>query len=87
VDRLIGVLRQLTEAGHTVIVVEHNLDVIAAADWIVDLGPEAADEGGQIVAEGPPSAIASVAGSHTGRYLARHLAEVRERGFAGAGTP
>jgi len=87
VDRLIGVLRQLTEAGHTVIVVEHNLDVIAAADWIVDLGPEAADEGGQIVAEGPPSAIASVAGSHTGRYLARHLAEVRERGLAGAGTP
>lgn len=85
VDRLVGVLRQLTEAGHTVVVVEHNLDVIASADWIVDLGPEAADEGGQIVAEGPPSAIASSDRSHTGRYLQRYLA-AREGSLAGAGT-
>jgi excinuclease ABC subunit A len=74
VARLIGVLRQLTEAGHTVVVVEHNLDVIASADWVVDLGPEAAADGGRIVAEGPPERIAARSGSHTGRFLARHLA-------------
>jgi excinuclease ABC subunit A len=74
VDRLVGVLEQLTEAGHTVIVVEHNLDVIARADWIVDLGPEAADGGGRIVAEGPPARVGEVADSHTGRFLAAYLA-------------
>jgi excinuclease ABC subunit A len=75
VGRLIGVLRQLTDAGHTVVVVEHNLDVIASADWIVDLGPEAAAHGGRIVAEGPPERIISRPESHTGRFLARHLEE------------
>jgi excinuclease ABC subunit A len=73
VDRLAGVLEQLTEAGHTVVVVEHNLDVIARADWIVDLGPEAAEDGGRIVAEGPPSSIMASPDSHTGRFLHRHL--------------
>jgi excinuclease ABC subunit A len=73
VDRLIGVLEQLTDAGHTVVVVEHNLDVIGRADWIVDLGPEAAADGGRIVAEGPPSEIMAVPDSHTGRFLRRHL--------------
>ncbi len=73
VDRLAGVLEQLTEAGHTVVVVEHNLDVIARADWIVDLGPEAAEDGGRIVAEGPPSSIMAAPDSHTGRFLHRHL--------------
>ena len=73
VARLTGVLRQLTEAGHTVVVVEHNLDVIASADWVVDLGPEAAGEGGRIVAEGPPESIATRPESHTGRFLARHF--------------
>lgn len=71
VDRLTGVLEQLTEAGHTVVVVEHNLDVIARADWIVDLGPEAAEDGGRIVAEGPPSSIIGAADSHTGEFLRR----------------
>jgi excinuclease ABC subunit A len=74
VDRLVGVLEQLTDAGNTVIVVEHNLDVIARADWIVDLGPEAAEEGGRIVAEGPPARVAAAPGSHTGRFLAARLA-------------
>jgi excinuclease ABC subunit A len=73
VDRLAGVLEQLTEAGHTVVVVEHNLDVIARADWIVDLGPEAAEHGGRIVAEGPPPAIMAAPESHTGRFLRQHL--------------
>ena len=73
VDRLAGVLEQLTEAGHTVVVVEHNLDVIARADWIVDLGPEAAEHGGRIVAEGPPPAIMAAPESHTGRFLHQHL--------------
>jgi excinuclease ABC subunit A len=86
VDRLVGVLRQLTEAGHTVVVVEHNMDVIARADWIVDLGPEAAEEGGRIVAEGPPPTVATEARSHTGRYLQRYLAAARDRRLAGAGA-
>ncbi|MGW8283283.1 MAG: excinuclease ABC subunit UvrA, partial [Gemmatimonadota bacterium] len=73
VDRLTGVLEQLTEAGHTVVVVEHNLDVIARADWIVDLGPEAAAAGGRIVAEGPPSSIIGAPDSHTGEFLRRRL--------------
>jgi excinuclease ABC subunit A len=73
VDRLVGVLEQLTEAGHTVVVVEHNLDVAARADWIVDLGPEAAEHGGRIVAEGPPSVIVATPESHTGRFLGPRL--------------
>jgi excinuclease ABC subunit A len=73
VDRLVGVLEQLTEAGHTVVVVEHNLEVVARADWIVDLGPEAADLGGRIVAEGPPAAIMEAPESHTGRFLQQYL--------------
>jgi excinuclease ABC subunit A len=71
VERLIGVLGQLVKAGGTVVVIEHNLDLIAAADWIVDLGPEAADEGGRIVAEGPPVDIMAAGASHTGRFLRR----------------
>ena len=63
----------MVEAGHTVLLVEHDLDVIAAADWVVDLGPEAAAAGGRIVATGTPTAIMDTAASHTGRYLARHL--------------
>jgi excinuclease ABC subunit A len=83
VARLVGVLRQLTEAGHTVIVVEHNLDVIASADWIVDLGPEAAAGGGRIIAAGPPGEIATAEVSHTGRYLRRHLERSRQPEPAG----
>jgi excinuclease ABC subunit A len=67
------VLGQLVEAGNTVVVVEHDLDVIAAADWIVDLGPEAADAGGRVVVAGTPAEVMKVAGSHTGRHLAQHL--------------
>jgi len=70
VRRLLGVLQRLVDAGNTVLVIEHNLDVIKSADWIVDLGPEGGDGGGRIVAEGTPEQVAVVAGSHTGRFLA-----------------
>lgn len=66
---LIDVLRRLVDAGNTVVVIEHNLDVIAASDWIVDLGPEGGDQGGRIIFEGTPQEIVNVRESHTGRYL------------------
>jgi excinuclease ABC subunit A len=69
IQRLLDVLHRLTDAGNTAIVIEHNLDVIKTADWIIDLGPEGGEAGGYIVAEGPPEAISEVEGSHTGRYL------------------
>jgi excinuclease UvrABC ATPase subunit len=69
VRRLVEVLQRLVDAGHTVIVIEHNLDLIAEADWVIDLGPEGGEAGGQIVAEGTPEQVANVAESHTGRYL------------------
>jgi excinuclease ABC subunit A len=74
VERLIDVLHRLVDAGNTVLVIEHNLDIIAEADWILDLGPEGGDEGGQIVAKGAPHTIAS-SDSHTARFLLRQLAE------------
>jgi len=70
IKRLLDVLHRLVDAGNTVVVIEHNLDVIRTADWIVDLGPEGGDRGGQIVAEGTPEAVARIRESHTGRYLA-----------------
>jgi len=73
VEKLIHVLHRLAAAGHTVLVIEHDLDLMAEADWIVDLGPEGGDGGGEIVAEGPPEAIAAVARSHTGRILGEFL--------------
>jgi excinuclease ABC subunit A len=66
---LIQVLDRLVDAGHTVIVVEHHLDVIKRADWVIDLGPEAGDAGGKVVGQGTPEEIADIAGSHTGNYL------------------
>ncbi len=73
IQRLLDVLHRLTEAGNTVIVIEHNLDVIKTADWIIDLGPEGGDAGGRIIAEGPPELIAKHAASHTGRVLKKLL--------------
>ena len=69
VRKLLEVLNELVEQGNTVVVIEHNLDVIKIADWIIDIGPEGGDGGGQIVAVGTPEEVAKVAGSHTGRYL------------------
>ncbi len=69
VRRLLTVLLRLVDQGNTVLVIEHNLDVIKTADWIIDLGPEGGSGGGMIVAEGPPEHVATVAASHTGRFL------------------
>jgi excinuclease ABC subunit A len=73
IERLLQVLRRLTEAGNTVLVIEHNLDVIKSSDWVIDMGPEAGEKGGNIVAEGPPELVASAPDSHTGRYLQQLL--------------
>jgi excinuclease ABC subunit A len=69
VQRLVEVLQRLIDAGHSVIVIEHNLDLIAEADWVIDLGPEAGEAGGRIVAEGSPEQVAQNKHSHTGRFL------------------
>ena len=69
VRRLVGVIQRLVNGGHSVIVIEHHLDLIAEADWVIDLGPEGGAQGGTIVAEGTPEEVARVPGSHTGRYL------------------
>jgi excinuclease ABC subunit A len=76
---LLKVLHQLRDAGNTVVVIEHNLDVIKTADWVVDLGPEGGDGGGRIIAAGPPEQIVASAESHTGTYLAPVLARRRRK--------
>ena len=73
IRKLLGVLQSLVDKGNSVIVIEHNLDVIKSADWIVDMGPEGGSGGGTVVATGTPEDVAAVAGSHTGEFLARHL--------------
>jgi excinuclease ABC subunit A len=74
IAKLLKALNALVERGHSVIAIEHNLDVVKAADWVIDLGPEAGDAGGELVAEGTPETIAGISTSHTGRYLAPILA-------------
>jgi excinuclease ABC subunit A len=73
IQKLLDVLHRLTDAGNTVIVIEHNLDVIKTADWIIDLGPEGGDEGGYIVAQGTPEEVTQVEGSYTGQFLREWL--------------
>ncbi len=77
VEKLLQVLQRLVDSGNTVLVIEHNLDVIKQADWVVDLGPEGGDAGGEIVAAGTPEEVAEVEDSHTGRFL-RHVLAVGE---------
>src|SRR5919202_2252110 len=74
VEHLLGVLGRLVDAGNTVVVIEHNLDVVKTADWIIDLGPEGGDAGGEIIAVGTPEAVAASPASHTGQHLAALLA-------------
>jgi len=73
VRKLLEVLHALVDAGNTVLVIEHNLEVVKTADWIVDLGPEGGDAGGHIVATGTPEDVAASGNSYTGEYLRRHL--------------
>jgi excinuclease ABC subunit A len=73
VERLLEVLFRLRSGGNTVVVIEHNVDVLKSADWLIDLGPEGGNEGGHVVAQGPPEAVARVTASHTGRFLLPHL--------------
>ena len=73
VHKLIEVLQRLVEAGNTILVIEHNLDVIKAADYVIDLGPEGGDGGGNLVAAGTPEEVASTQGSFTGAYLKKYL--------------
>ena len=77
VSKLLAAFTRLVEAGHTLLVIEHNLDVIKTADWLVDLGPEGGEAGGEVVVAGPPERVAEHDGSHTGRYLREALAGVR----------
>ena len=69
VEQLIGILHRLTDEGHTVVVIEHNLSVIAEADYVIEIGPEAGAQGGQLVAAGPPEEVAQVKGSPTAPFL------------------
>ena len=73
VEKLLNVLHRLVDAGNTVVVIEHNMDVIKTADWLIDLGPEGGDGGGEVIATGTPEEIADIPESHTGRFLARIL--------------
>ena len=73
INKLLASFYALLDNGHTVIVVEHNLDLIKCADHIIDLGPEGGDRGGHLVAQGTPEEVAKVAGSHTGRFLKEKL--------------
>jgi excinuclease ABC subunit A len=69
VEKLLGVLNRLVDTGNTVVVIEHNLDVIKTADWIIDLGPEGGNAGGKVIAEGTPEEVAKVKESYTGQWL------------------
>ena len=73
IKKLIDVLQRLVDKGNTVVVIEHNLDVIKCADWVIDLGPEGGEKGGQIVAVGTPEEIAQNPSSYTGMFLKKYL--------------
>jgi excinuclease ABC subunit A len=74
VKKLLNVLNRLVDKGNTIVVIEHNLDVIKCADWVIDLGPEGGDAGGEIVAMGSPEIVAAEKPSHTGKFLQKALA-------------
>ena len=77
VARLLHVLSRLVDQGNTVVVIEHNLDVIKTADWVIDLGPEGGSGGGRLIAEGSPETVAKVKASFTGKYLAPMLKQAK----------
>jgi excinuclease ABC subunit A len=73
VHKLIEVLQRLVDTGNSVLIIEHNLEIIKVADWIIDLGPEGGDRGGELVAEGTPEEVLAFPGSYTGAFLKGHL--------------
>ena len=73
VHKLIEVLQRLVDSGNSVLIIEHNLDIIKVADWLIDLGPEGGDRGGELIAEGAPDQVMKVKGSYTGKYLREHV--------------
>jgi excinuclease ABC subunit A len=75
VHKLLDVMQRLVDKGNSIITIEHNLDVIRCADWIIDLGPEGGDRGGEVIAEGTPEQVAKVKKSYTGKYLKQVLSE------------
>lgn len=79
VHKLIEVLQRLVNTGNSVLIIEHNLDIIKIADWLIDLGPEGGDGGGELIAEGTPEAVMKVKASHTGRYLKEHIKLFKKR--------
>jgi excinuclease ABC subunit A len=81
IAKLLAAFKKLLQAGHSLLVIEHNLDVVKTADWIIDLGPEGGEEGGRVVAVGTPEQVAQAAGSHTGRYLREALAVGRSNAY------
>ena len=83
IAKLLGAFRKLLEQGHSLLVIEHNMDVIKTADFVVDLGPEGGEAGGMVVATGTPEQIAANAASHTGRFLQTVLASSRTHAYAG----
>jgi excinuclease ABC subunit A len=82
INNLLNVLNRLADLGNTIVVIEHNLDVIKCADWLIDMGPEGGDAGGTVIAAGTPEQIAEVAGSHTGEYLKPRLGNLLEQKIA-----
>jgi excinuclease ABC subunit A len=78
VSKLLEVIHRLTDLGNSVIIIEHNLDVIRNADWIIDLGPEGGEDGGRIVGHGTPEQVSKIKKSYTGQALAEHLRRVRK---------
>jgi len=75
ISKLLGVLHSLVDKGNSVLVIEHNLDVIKTADWVIDMGPEGGSGGGRVVAQGTPEAVAGTKGSYTGEFLAEILGQ------------
>ena len=73
VHKLVEILRRLSEGGNTVVVIEHNLDVIKTADYIIDIGPEGGDNGGTVIAQGTPEEVARCENSYTGQYVKKYL--------------
>ena len=80
ISTLMHSMRRLIQAGHTVVIIEHNMDVIKCADWVIDIGPEGGDAGGMIVAEGTPEEIAACETSYTGKYLLPKLTHTNNPG-------